>query len=186
MSTLGVLLLVVPALVTPSAPARAPALPAVLPVTLPCDGPDADPWVVDFRSRVMGYNGLAAFAVSTWGDPVSCDGEETMEFDGTRYGTLTLTFAEGVTLVVETQPIETSIVTLRSDGGFGDTDAVEAALRSYAEDVGVAIDWARPERSVEGEETTEVFSDPAAGLNASASLVTSGEQLVAVRFSLAL
>jgi len=170
--------------------AAVPAGPAGAQSAVPCDAPDADPdadpWVVDFADRVLRYNGLAGFAVARWGDAVGCVGQETMEFDGARYGTLELTFAGGVTLLVETQPIETSIVTLRASSGFDDPAAVEAALRAYADDVGVDIDWSRPERSDEQAEATETFWDPEPGLNASAATVRVGERLVAVRFSMAL
>jgi hypothetical protein len=40
----------------------------------PCEGPGADPWVVDFRDRVLAYSSLAAFAAATHGPPVSCQG----------------------------------------------------------------------------------------------------------------
>lgn len=151
---------------------------------LPCDGPD--PWVVDFRDRVLAYNGLAAFAVAEYGAPVSCEGRVTTEFDGRPYGQLMVGFPGGVSLVVETQPIETSIVTLRDPGGFDDPGAAEDALRAYAEGVGVSIDWSRPERSTEGGASVESFWDPEPGLNAAASLVTSEGRLVAVRFSMTL
>jgi hypothetical protein len=42
-----------------------------------------------------------------------------------------LVFRSGVSLTVETQPIETSIVTLRSAAGFDDRARIESALRAY-------------------------------------------------------
>jgi hypothetical protein len=161
-----------------------PALP--LAAQTPCEGPGADPWVVDFRDRVLAYSSLAAFAAATHGPPVSCQGAITMEFDGANYGSLELAYAGGVTLTVETQPIETSIVTLRSEPGFADPAAVRAALRAYTEGIGVAIDWDSPDITTEGPESVETFWDPEAGLNASASLLNSDGRLVAVRFSMAL
>jgi hypothetical protein len=152
----------------------------------PCDGPDADAWVSSLRDRVVMYDGLARFAGIQFGEPIGCEGEVTTEFDGARYGVLTLTFPTGVSLTVETQPIETSIVTLRAASGFESGTAVEAALRAYTAQVGVSIDWDDAEESVDGAETTQTFWDPDSGLNASASLVTSGGALVAVRFSMAL
>jgi hypothetical protein len=159
----------------------APAAPQI-----PCDGPDADPWVADFRDRVVSYNGLAAFAAEAYGEPVSCVGGVTTEFDGVRYGTLTLTYPGGVTLEVETQPIETSVVSLRSSDGFADPSLVEGALRAYADRTGVSIDWGRSETSAEGEASVDIFRDPEPGFNASASIVTLDGRLVAVRFSMAL
>lgn len=154
--------------------------------TSPCEGPEADPWVVDFRGRVLRYSDLAAFAVGEWGNPVACEGEIATEFDGVSYGVLTLTFSGGVTLTTETQPIETSVVTLHDPAGFEDPEAVVAALRSYVDGIGYSIDWDEPEREVEGDRTTETFWDPEPGLNASARLIRSGGRLVAVRFSSAL
>lgn len=152
----------------------------------PCDGPDATGWVQAFRDRVLAYDGLATFAVSEFGAPIACDGVLAMELDGAGFGTLTLTFAGGVSLTVETQPIETSIVTLRRAGGFEDAPRVEAALHAYTEAVGVAIDWDRPEPSTDDGEAVTSFRDPDDGLNASAELRTSAGRLVAVRFSVAL
>jgi len=152
----------------------------------PCAGPDADPWAAAFRDRTLSFNGLAQFAVADFGGPVDCDGTVTMEFDGARYGTLLLTFQGGVFLEVETLPIETSIVTLRASSGFEDRGRVEEALRAYAGQIGVSIDWTQPEHSVDGEESTETYWDPDPGLNASASLVSVGGGLIAVRFSMAL
>lgn len=152
-----------------------------------CEGPDGDDaWVTDFRDRVLAYNGLAAFATAEYGASLSCEGRVTMEFDGRSYGTLTVGFPDGVSLVVETQPIETSIVTLRAPAGFDDAERVEEALRAYAERVGVSIDWSRPERSAEDGASVQSFRDPEEGLNASASMATAEGRLVAVRFSMAL
>lgn len=153
---------------------------------MPCEGPGADPWVTDFRDRVLAYSSLAAFAAQVYGPPVSCSGAITTEFDGANYGTLELAYGDGVKLIVETQPIETSIVTLRSDAGFTDPSSVRTALRAYAEGIGVAIDWDTSETTTEGMDTVETFWDPDAGLNASASLSSAGGRLVAVRFSMAL
>lgn len=150
-----------------------------------CDGPEATDWVRSFRDRVLAYDGLAAFAVSEFGAPVACDGSVSMEFDGVSYGTLRLAFASGVSLEVETQPIETSIMTLRREGGFDDAAAVEAALRAYTEAVGVAIDWDASEASTDAGESVTTFRDPDDGLNASAEVRSSGGRLVAVRFSMA-
>ncbi len=153
---------------------------------VPCDAAGADPWVVSLRDRVLRFDDLAAFAVEKWGDPVGCEGEVTMDFDGARYGVLRLDFEDGVALSVETQPIETSIVTLGRTAGFADPEAVAAALRSYTTEVGVSIDWEDPETLTQGEEESQVFRDPTPGLNASAALVTRGGMLVRVRFSMAL
>jgi len=163
---------------------------ALLPVPVasqvPCDGPEPDPWVVDFRDRVLAYDGLARYAVSRWGEPVSCQGEVTIEFDGVSYGTLSLVFRGDVSLIVETVPIETSIVILDAPLGFDDRASVEAALRAHAEAVGVAIDWTQPTTVGDRNHLMQTFWDPDPGVNASASLDIAEGVLVAVSFSLAL
>jgi hypothetical protein len=151
-----------------------------------CEGPDVDPWVGEFRDRVLSFNSLAHFAIAEFGEPVDCEGAVTTEFDGVLYGTLVLTFPTGVTLQVETQPIETSVVTLRAAAGFRVGASIEAELRAYCAQIGVSIDWDRPEDSTDGDESIRTFRDPDPGLNASASLVTSNGMLVAARFSMAL
>jgi len=152
----------------------------------PCDGPSADPWVGAFRDRVIAYDGLAAFAAATHGEPVGCEGEATTEFDGVRFGALTLTFAGGVAFDVETMPPESSVATLRSDEGFADDDAVRAALQEYADGKGLDIDWTAPDETTEGSDVVRTFHDRDASLNASASLVYRAEKLVAVGVALAL
>lgn len=164
----------------PVSPATAPRLPD-------CDDPSASPWVSELRDRTLAYNDLAAFAVERWGAPVSCDGEVTTEFDGASYGFVELGFEGGVTLHVETMPIESSVVELRSPEGFGaEEPAVIDALRAHASHVGVDIDWENPELSEGPGEEVRQFRDPVPGLNASGSLITRSGILVAVRFSMAL
>jgi len=155
-------------------------------VAAPCEGPDADPWVADFRERVESYSDLYRLAVDQLGPRTSCEGEVTTEFDGALYGRLVLGFSEGATLTVETMPIETSVTVLRSPAGFDDADAVRAALAAYTEGIGLAIDWSAPEVTTEDDEVVRTFWDADSGLNASAALVFAGESLVAVRVSMAL
>jgi hypothetical protein len=166
--------------------ATAPSFAVPLADRVTCEGPDVDPWVTDFRDRTSRFNGLAQFAITAYGEPIDCEGAVTSEFDGGLYGTLVLSFAGGVSLWVETMPIETSIVALRAAEGFGNGPEVEEALRAYAARVGVSIDWERAEESVEGQERTQTFSDPDPGLNASASVIRRGSTVVEVRFSMAL
>lgn len=151
-----------------------------------CDGPGADPWVVDFRDRTLAYSGIARFAVERWGAPTACEGAVTTEFDGARYGFVRLTFGQGVTVEVETMPIETSITALRASGGFTDAAVVEAAVRAAAADIGLEIDWTMPEETVEGDETTRTYWDPESGLNASVAFVYRADALVEARISMAL
>ena len=164
----------------------APGLVIAFALSVPCAGPEATPWLTDFRDRVLAYDGLAAFVVAEMGPPTMCEGDVMTEFDGASYGALRLSFGTDVTLTVETQPIETSIVTLRSEGGFADPMKVDAALRDYATGIGVSIDWEHGQASIEGEEEVTRFRDPDPGLNASAELRRSEGRLLAIRFSMAL
>lgn len=152
----------------------------------PCAGPGADPWVTDFRDRVVAYSSLAAWAAERFGPPTRCEGERTDEFDGAVYGVLRLGFAAGVTLEAETMPIETSVTTLRAPDGFPDEAAARTALREDAERVGLRIDWTSPEITTAGGERTERYRDPDPGLNAAASLVWAGDRLVEIGVSMAL
>lgn len=153
----------------------------------PCDGPGVDPWIGELRDRVLSYNGLALWAVEAYGAPRSCDGAVTDEFDGAKFGAVTLGFADGVALTVQTMPPEVSIVSLRAPDGFADESAVLQSLRAYAAARGLSIDWdAPPETSVDGDESTATYWDPEVGLNGSASVVTVDSVLVEVRVSMAL
>ena len=153
---------------------------------LPCEGPEADPWVADFLSRVEAFDALYQFVVDEHGPPTTCAGTVTMEFDGARFGLLMLGFPDGVAFSVETLPPESGVTTLRAASGFPDLESVRGALESYAAGRGLAIDWSTPEIVTEGDEVVQTFWDPEPGLNASASLIFVGDALVGVRLSLAL
>jgi hypothetical protein len=153
---------------------------------LPCDGPDADPWAAEFRGRVESYHRLFQFAQATFGPPTSCDGMQTMEFDGASFGYLRLGFDGGVELLVETMPPESSISTLTDADGFEDAGLVRATLESYAAGIGLSIDWSTPEITSEAGGEVHTFWDPEPGLNASASLIYVGGVLMGVRLGMAL
>lgn len=151
-----------------------------------CEGPDADPWVSDFRTRVESYDRLYRFAVERFGAPTSCEGQITMEFDGANFGSLRFGFAGGMSYSVESMPPETSIAFLRAPGGFVDVDAVRSLLEAHTAAIGLAIDWSAPEIGEEDGEVVHTFWDPEPGLNASASLIFIGDALVGIRVSMAL
>lgn len=153
---------------------------------VPCDGPDTDPWVTDFRDRVVAYSSLYAFAAEQYGEWVSCDAEIRTEFDGRRFGIIRFGFGDDIELGVETMPPETSIVTLSSASGFEDEEAVLQALRAYTAGRGLAIDWDTPEAETDGDEVTHIYWDPEPGLNASARVVRVDGVVTSVRFSMAL
>ena len=155
------------------------------------DAVDAVAWASAFRDRVASYDGLYAFAAGVYGAPEQCSAAITMHFDGVAFGLLTLTFAGGETLVVETMPPQVGIIELRVPSGFADEQAARAALRAYTAARGLMIDWSTPETATasgtaarEGE-TTRTFRDPDPGLNGSAALVFDRERLVAVRVAMA-
>lgn len=156
------------------------------PTREPCEGPDVDPWITDFRDRVVSYNELARHAIAQYGEPISCESAVTAEFDGARFGMLILGFSGGVALHSETMPPETSVTTLSSDVGFADEAEMRQVLERYTRGVGFAIDWTAPDVITEGSEVVHQYWDPDPGLNASASLVFSDGRLVAVRVSWAL
>jgi hypothetical protein len=151
-----------------------------------CDAPEADPWVREMRERVLRFDDLAVFAAESYGEPMSCEGVVTAEFDGTKFGSLRMVFSEGSTFQVETLPPESSLVTLRSPSGFTDEVVARSVLVSYAEGIGVEIDWTAPEVTTEAGERIETYWDPDTGLNASAALILEDGSLVGLRFSLAL
>jgi hypothetical protein len=153
---------------------------------LACDGPDTDPWVIELRDRVLGFDELVGFALEEYGAPLTCEGAVGTEFDGMKFGSLRLTFSEGATFHVETMPPEASSVTLRAPSGFANEALARQVLEEYTERIGVKIDWASGEPTTEGDGRVERFWDPDEGLNASASLVYAGGSLVALRFSMAL
>lgn len=159
---------------------------AGVPSPAQCDGPAADPWVTDLRDRVLGFDGLARFAVEGYGQPIACEGAVVTEFDGMSFGEVTLIFADGVSLRVQTMPPESSVRTLRAPAGFADEEAVRAVLQRYATGIGLSIDWSDPETTSVGSEVVRTFWDPDPGLNASASLILRDGRLVGVRLSMAL
>lgn len=151
----------------------------------PCEGPEADPWVTELRNRVLSGDRLAAYAVERYGPPRRCEGAVTAEFDGAKFGSVRLDFADGVTFTVETQPPEASIVVLRAISGLGAAAAVRRVLEAYSAGLGLRIDWTVPAESRDGDERVQSFWDPEPGVNGSASLIFLGDTLVAVRVSMA-
>jgi len=151
-----------------------------------CEGPDVDPWVSDFRSRVESYDALYQLAVERYGPPSECEGAVTMEFDGVNFGSLIFGFRGGITYSVETMPPESSVRVLRAPGGFEEPEQVQQALRDYASGIGLAIDWSTPEVSEEAGEVIHRFWDPEPGLNASGFLIFLDDTLVGIGSSLAL
>jgi len=150
----------------------------------PCEGPDVDAWVTRHRDRVIAEDALFAFASATFGGPLSCEGD-VFEFDGRPYGGVVLTLADAVTFASMTQPPMAVVVWIESPSGFPDPAAARDALRRYAREHGLAIDWDVVEVDEDGAWRTERFWDPDAGLNGSVMLGFDGSSLVEVGLSLA-
>jgi hypothetical protein len=134
----------------------------------------------------MSYDELARFTQERFGTPTACHGTVTDEFDGAKFGILLLSFPGGISLEVVTMPSESSLTTLRAESGFSDEAEVRQAIQSYAEGIGLELDWSRPEVTAEVGHLVHRFWDPETGLNAAASLIFSEGRLVAVRVSMAL
>lgn len=161
--------------------------PAMRPVVgEPCDGPDADPWVATLRDRILNFNDLATHAIRRYGPPTACDGAVNSEFDGAKFGVVTLSFGEDVTLSVETFPPEASIVSFSDASGFDDETGMRELLVAYTEDVGLRVDWSIPDVS-RGERTrVETYFDAHPGMNASVALHYTDGALTQIRVTLAL
>jgi len=159
--------------------ALAPSLAAT-----PCDDPAADPWVVGMRDRVLSGNALHVFAQAQFGDAIGCDGQVTDEFEGSKYGVLTLRY-DGADLTVETMPFTVMIVTLTADRGFPSEEAAVEALRAYTSGQGLDVDYETPEISTIDGAVQHQYWDPEPGLNASATIVRRGGRVEAIRFSIA-
>ena len=152
----------------------------------PCEGPEAGRWESNTYRRVVDFDQLARFAIDQYGDPTACEAEVTAEFDGSEFGTLRLSFGGRATLELETQPPETSLTTLWSQAGFRDEPAARQALRAYADDVGLDIDWSTAETETEGDLRVDRNRDADMGVNATASFFYRDGRLVGLRLSLAL
>ena len=117
---------------------------------------------------------------------LGCRGEVEGSFDGAPYGVVALDYGDGAaTLTVRTLPPETGITTLRLRDGFADTERARSLLERHAEQVGLEIDWSRPQSfTVDGRTTVEFGS--AEGLNAFARMTGPGQRVDTVEVSLAL
>lgn len=151
-----------------------------------CEGPGVDPWVTGLRDRILNFNDLATHAVRSYGPPVACEGAVTDDFDGAKFGVVTLTFGADVRLSVETFPPEASIVSLSDAAGFDDERAIRELLLAYTTDVGLRVDWSIPDVRTDDGARVETYFDAHPGMNASVQLHYSDGSLTEVRVTLAL
>ena len=152
----------------------------------PCDLSADSDWVRDTYERTTSFDTLAVYAIERFGPPTSCDGSVTQIFDGSHFGRLTLNFPKDVAFRLETFPPESSVATLISPSGFADDEEIRGLLKTYAETIGLEIDWRTPDVAATGNERTETYWDPDDGINASARLTFLDDRLVSVAVSLAL
>ena len=152
----------------------------------PCDGPGADPWVAQLRDRILNFNDLAVHAIGRYGPPSTCDGSVNDNFDGAKFGVVTLSFGDDVSLTVETFPPEASIVSFSDTSGFDDEREMRELLLAYTDDVGLRVDWSIPDvRRGEGTRV-ETYFDAHPGMNASVALHYTDGALTQIEVKLAL
>ncbi len=144
-----------------------------------------DPWAAGLAERSLTYGAMGRFATTWQGAPVSCAGGPDAEFDGRSFGTVTVSFENGLVFAVRTFPPEGSVTRMTLPGGFDDPELVVAVARDHAEGFGLRVDWSDPELTREDGRTVETYWDPEPGLNASVSFVRDGPRLVEVRISAA-
>ncbi|MDH3223376.1 MAG: hypothetical protein OEO23_06640 [Gemmatimonadota bacterium] len=158
--------------------------PATLPGGRTCDGPDADPWVLEMARRLLEGDGLLRFAGSEFGQVLSCEGR-IHEFDGFTFGTVAFELEGGAVFEFETMPPAVRRSVLRHPYGFGEEERVLEATRAYASGLGLDIEWEDPERASGDGLLTEQYWDPDPGLNGSVLLARRGEVLVSVTVTMA-
>lgn len=146
---------------------------------------DVEPWAAGLAERSLTYGAMGRFATTWQGAPVSCAGGSDSEFDGRRFGTVTVSFENGLVFAVRTFPPEGSVTRMTLPGGFDDPELVVAVARDHAEGFGLRVDWSEPALSREEGRTVETYWDPEPGLNASVSFVRDGTRLVEVRIAAA-
>lgn len=169
-----------------SVPVTAAAAVTPAEVQDPCEATGTDPWVVGLRDRILNFNELAAHAVRRYGPPSACDGSVTDDYNGAKFGIVTLSFGDDVTLSVETFPPEASIVSFSDASGFDDERAMRELLLAYTADVGLRVDWSLPDvRRGEGTRV-ETYFDAHPGMNASVALHYTAGALTQIRVTLAL
>lgn len=151
-----------------------------------CDDPEADAWVTEMRDRVVSFDPIVAFAVEAYGPISNCHGTVTAEFDAMEFGTVEFDFSDGATYRLETMPPEMSVTTLADSSGFKDEPAIRELLEGYTSEIGLSVDWTSPEVETNGDVRVETYWDPDDGMNASARLVYSNDNLISLRISLAL
>jgi len=163
-----------------------PPAPASGPGADPCDGAEADPWVAQLRDRILNFNDLAGHAIRRYGPPSACEGAVTDDFDGAKFGVVTLSFGDDVALSVETFPPEASIVSFSDTSGFDDERAMRELLLAYTEDVGLRVDWSIPDVRRDEGTRVETYFDAHPGMNASVALHYTDGALTQVKVTLAL
>lgn len=152
---------------------------------LSCQKAAGERWLSDWKIAIE-QGEFYRYAVKLFNTPVECQGKITDTFDGNYFGIMQFYFSSGVELKIETFPPESSITTLRVPNGFPDESDTRSFLEQYLRDIGLRIDWTKPEeRTANGEKIIE-FYDPKPGFNATAIMVYKNKKLIKIGYSIAL
>lgn len=144
-----------------------------------------DPWLSN-RKKIIEQGQLYRYAVSLFNEPTDYEGKITTTFDGNKFGIVRFSFSGGGELKIETLPPESSITTLRAPSGFPDENDVGSFLKQYLQDIGLKIDWSKPEEQISNDEKIVKFYDPVPGFNATAIMVYKDNKLIEIGVSKAL
>lgn len=155
--------------------------------TLSGQGVESDPWLTAWKA-ILEEGKLYLYAVKLFGAPVGCEGAVTTTFDDAKYGIMRFAFPEGAELLAETFPPEASRLTLKVPQGFPDEKEALAVLERYVCDIGLKIDWSKPEEETTGNGSTRTvrYFDPDPGLNAAAVVVYKDGTLIGMGYQMAL
>lgn len=156
--------------------------------TLPAPNRQAveeDPWLSDWRQIIM-QDQLYQYAVSLFSGPINFEGKITTVFDGNKFGIARFSFSGGGEFRIETLPPESSITTLRAPNGFPDENDVGSFFKQYLQDIGLKIDWSKPEEQISNDEKIIKFFDPVPGFNATATMVYKDNKLIEIGVSMAI
>jgi hypothetical protein len=129
-----------------------------------------------------------AFAQQTFGPIQGCTASYEPGADGLS-ASAEFRFAGGATFRVEHSPPETTVQELRVPAGFPEVTAGTALLRAHESGDWAyeTVDWEHPQmEEAEPGEQARVYWSAEEGMNLSLREIYRGEQLVAIRMSMAL
>lgn len=130
-----------------------------------CYAGQTDEWLVAFYNRVRTHDKLFQYALKNYGEPDSCVGNVTAEFDGKKYGSIKFVWGKVRSFSVSTMPPESSIIKLESKYGFSNAAAVRHMLEQYTRGLGLTIDWTDAVKNVSETGVIETFTAKPVGMN---------------------